>query len=459
MNSIVLFGITGDLARAKLIPSLARLWKGGFFEHGADVVDAADPAHLVARFIGFGRKDFSKEDFEKYIDEYSVLSAPSLSSDLSSDLLPESTSVQDFTSKWSYVCSDLDNIDGYKKLADTVGQGEVLFYVALPPQYQMTVAKMLVDAGLLSKSNTQNAANRIAFEKPFGYDAQSALSLNNFLLEHLGEEQIFRVDHYAGKEAVLALDESGKQGLLVDTYNSKDFSKIEVRLHEKKDVKGRGAFYDAVGALSDVGQNHLLYVLSSVLAAPFFNKSDFNNTEKKNISIEKMRHIALDTVDFDVSMDAVEVGQYEGFLSEDGVKPDSTTETFFKIKGKICDNENFVCYLGDRACTEDEENFKKDFIARWKGLEIEISAGKAMKENDVAVYLYNKKDLDKNEESVMVIPVNSQDINKPQKEAYDEVFRSALTGDKARFVDIEQVLIGWRLVEDVKKLHKKPFIY
>ncbi len=455
MNSIVLFGVTGDLSRAKLIPSLARLWTDGLFEQG----------------IGFVRKDFSKEDFEKYIAEYSAsVFGSSVEQNLSGQI-PDSSVAKNFASKWSYVCSGIDNIDGYKNLADTIGQSEVLFYVALPPQYQMTVANMLVSSGLLSK----NTKNRIAFEKPFGYDAPSALLLNNFLLEHLLEENIFRVDHYAGKEAVLALDGLGKQGLLTETYNSKNFSKIEVRLHEKKDVKGRGAFYDAVGALSDVGQNHLLYVLSSVLAAPFFvGRKVENNAEAQdegvqsfsteNISIEKMRHIALDTVDFDVSVDTVEVGQYAGFLSEDGVKLDSTTETYFKIRGKICDNENFVCYLGDRACTENEANFKKDFIARWKGLEIEISAGKAMKENDVAVYLYSKvleqgQELGLGQSSVTMISINSQDTNKPQKEAYDEVFRSALAGDKTRFMDIEQVLIGWRLVEDVKKLHKKPFIY
>lgn len=468
INNTVLFGVTGDLARAKLIPSLARLWKDVFFvctdggvgalTSGSVGDDRVSAVNTSPNFIGFGRKDFSKEDFEKYIGEYSGL---------------EASLRDEFVKRWNYVCSDLDDEKGYEKIGAMLAGESALFYVALPPQYQMTVAKRLVGAGLLSKnsensepSNISNASdvgstdrsytNSIAFEKPFGHSSDSALELNGFLLKNMNEGQVLRVDHYAGKEAILDIEESGRLGLLNKTLNSENISKIEIHLHEQKGAQGRGAFYDAVGALYDVGQNHILHALATVLVAPFLVGDIFVPV---NISLKKMRHIALESVDFDISQNGVDLGQYNGFLNEAGVGPNSQTETYFKIKGVVQDKIE--------ATVEVTEVFKKAFIERWGGLQIEISAGKAMKENDVAIYFYNKcasamKSMMECEPSVSMIPINGHravGVN----EAYDEIFRSALSGATERFVDIEQVLIGWQLTEAVKdmskKTGKKPFTY
>ena len=375
MNDIVLFGITGDLARHRLVPTLFTL----FINH--ELKD-------TVRLFGFGRKPFTDAEFKKFIADTCV----GIEGDIES-----------FVKLWVYIESELTDPSGYVKLFETLSDNSFI-YLSLPPQYHLDIVKHLVKAKVIKKSGTR----KIAFEKPFGSGLESARALDAFLSKHISQNNILRVDHYAGKEVLLDLEKAATLGILDFSLNSKVISKIDIRLHEKKTVGNRGVFYDSVGALFDVGQNHLLYMLSSILALP--------NIHTSNLPVSTIRSSNLSSVVF--SKKALFM-QYDSFRKEQGVNPDSQTETFFAIYGKV-QNKKSV----------------------WNGLPVVLSAGKGLREDDVSIRIYVK-----GKKEPIKIPVNGYG----KEDAYVHIFRAAITGNVSLFSDFKQIEIGWRLVEDFKK--------
>lgn len=423
---IILFGITGDLSRSKLIPSLMRLWKKD---------------HSLS-FVGFGRKDFSKDES---------------SSDSFSNFIKKYSGDANFSNNWKYVQSDLDEDRGYRELKNIIGTNTVgkkrgkslVFYIALPPQFQKVVASKIIE-NFAVKNGTANSSKYksesklpkdfvLAFEKPFGYSSASAKALNKMLLKSVREEQILRVDHYAGKQALIDMEKGAELGALGESFNNNHISKITVHFLEKNSANGRGAFYDHVGALADVLQNHMLYMLSTALAVPYILNSSKKNLNK---NIDKIREEVLAKIKYDFKNSVnknVELGQYKSFKKESGVSPKSKTETSFIIKGKISKADKY-----------------------WGGVDVEFIGGKSMSENDSAIYLqYNKSTVVKTNqaEDVLRLPINGYST----REAYDEIFQSAICeslGQKTgRFVSLKQILEGWKLVEKIKKLKIKPKLY
>jgi glucose-6-phosphate 1-dehydrogenase len=216
----ILFGVTGDLARRKIIPALADL------SHQFDIT-----------LLGYGRQAITTEEFRA-----SIVQAGGSTS---------------FISQADYIQGELDDAAGYKKLTtkiEQVGGDERLYYLSLPPTLYKEVITQLREAKLL------NDSVKLLLEKPFGLDLRSALSLQQTLDQAVSEDQVYRVDHFLGKSAVRSL------GRAVIPYRSKATS-IELQLLETTHAGDRGALYDTLGASRDMVQNHVLAILAQGLAA------------------------------------------------------------------------------------------------------------------------------------------------------------------------------------------------
>lgn len=400
MHNIVLLGITGDLAKKKLIPSLARI-----------------SAYKKIRVFGFGRKKMTQKEFESYLEDYAKESGYSFKNAL-----------EGF--KAQYVQSELDDMTGYTKLSKAT-KNKALVYMALPPAMQLSVSKLLIDSGVVTKG-TQSV---IAFEKPFGSNSAEAQKLNTFLKKHLDENQILRVDHYAGKETLLDLESSGRVGVFSFASQIFPIKEVKVSFKEKISADMRGSFYDSVGALSDVGQNHMLHMLLTFLAA--FAEPCVYNSNKGTCLISSTATGSLKTIR-SILASALKVtgkpmvGQYRGFRNVSGVHPDTNTETYFK----------FNLQLQKPVCEKNKNSDVYDSVMSiyniFKNTVFIFEAGKNMPENDVSIEM-------KGTQSYKLM------INRNcGKDAYDEIFTALIEQNIHRFVSFEQIISGWRIVEDVK---------
>lgn len=333
---LVVFGATGDLMERKLAPALFYLFKQKTLPPNFSVV-------------GFSRRDWSDEDFRKHLKSSLKKHYPQ---GLGRD-------VNKFLQLFVYHQGQLEDPKAYQRLSArlskldrrTKTRSNKLFYLAIPPHFYDNLFHQLALSGLTDR-NIQSWT-RVLVEKPFGKDLTHAEDLDKLLAKLFLEEQVYRVDHYLAKEVlqnIMAFRFSNN--LLEDVWNNKFIEKIEIKLLEHINVEGRGEFYDGVGALLDVGQNHLLQMLALVTMA--------NPGAMSGPGIRTKRAEVMDALHI-LNADEIRAhtlrAQYRGYRKEEGVAKNSNTETYFKIR------------------TEVEGN-------RFKGVPIYIESGKNFAEND-----------------------------------------------------------------------------
>jgi glucose-6-phosphate 1-dehydrogenase len=321
--AIVMFGASGDLARRKLLPAL---------------YDLSYHACLAPRFrlLGFARTHMSDDDFRQKAGE----SLPK-----GNEEGADENKKSEFLKHLQYFTGDYDDPEAFRRLAQRLEEidsesrlsGNRLFYLATPPEVYAHVIEHLKSAGL-TKPKTEKSWTRIIIEKPFGRDSASARELNSKVLAAFDESQVYRIDHYLGKETVqnMLVFRFGN-GIFEPLWNRNYVDSIQITAAESLGVERRAAFYETAGALRDMIQSHVLQ-LTSLMAMEAPAKFDATSVRNEKIKVlQSMRPFTPETIWKSVVRGQYGPGQVNGkpvpgYRQEPGVRPDSATETFVALK-------------------------------------------------------------------------------------------------------------------------------
>ncbi|MEX0795996.1 MAG: glucose-6-phosphate dehydrogenase, partial [Acidimicrobiia bacterium] len=295
-DALILFGITGDLARKHLFSALYELTAAGKLD--MPIVGVASSSLTVEELVERARK--ALDDAGDEIDD-------AVFGQLAANL--------------AYVSGDYRDSSTFERIAGELGDARcTVAYLAIPPGLFDDVVAGLASVGL-------NENGRVVLEKPFGRDTASAEVLNQIVHKHYPEERVFRIDHFLGKEAVQNLMVFRFSNTILEpVWNRHYVSGVQITLAEEFGVEGRGSFYDDVGAIRDVIQNHLLQVLSILaMEPPVSGNADALRDERVKV-LEAIPALVPDQI---------VRGQYEGYRDEAGVAPDSDTETYAIVRLEI----------------------------------------------------------------------------------------------------------------------------
>jgi glucose-6-phosphate 1-dehydrogenase len=454
--AIVIFGATGDLSKRKLFPAIYSLYRN---------------KQLPERFtiVGVGRRDKSDEefrnDFRASVEEFSRFGrgGDEVWAELAPRIHYSSMDVGD-TAGYANLKNKLDELDQIYNIP-----GNRLFYLAMAPEFFGTVSLNLRASGL----KNDEGWNRLVIEKPFGHDYESAQKLNEQIREAFKEEEIYRIDHYLGKEMVQNIEVVRfANSLFEPIWNSRHIANIQITSSETVGVEERGGYYDKAGALRDMVQNHMLQmVMMMAMEPPSRLKTEAIRDEKVKV-LRSIQRFSTDEIKQNVVRGQYTSGQYKGsnvpgYREEPNIPADSNTETF--VAAKL-----FV------------DNF------RWAGVPFYIRTGKRMaaKSTEIVVQfkdmpknLYHDKygSLDPNLLVIRVHPVEgmyvklnmkkqgteggvmpfamefcpSCDVNINSPEAYERLLYDVIEGDSTFFTRWDEVSLAWKLVDPIEKLWKE----
>jgi len=429
--TLVIFGITSNLAQIKLIPTLYDLVAGGAIESDFSV-------------IGVGRTPMDQEQFNSYISK--TLRTPNRHHTHAIDEQIEST----LLSKLHYLPADLTDPSSYKELnhqIENIGHKNLMIYLATFPSLYSTIFNKLHSAGLTI--STKDSWTRVMIEKPIGSDRSSAKEVNDLITKYFKEDQIFRLDHYLGKETLQnILTFRFGNGILEPLMTSEHIDHIEVTAAEDFGIGSRGSYYDQNGAIKDVGQNHLLQMIA---LATMDKPAEMTSDEITRERVKVLQNLVCDP-------ESLVTGQYEGYLSEKDVAPNSTIETYFSFKTSLN-------------------------TARFRGVPIYVRGGKylARTATEVAIIFKDSPNvliyrIQPNEGIVLKIMTKKpghtleleesymqfcypHDIDLP--DAYEKLIIDALRGDQTYFNDANEIDAQWALVDPLitAKHGMTPTIY
>jgi glucose-6-phosphate 1-dehydrogenase len=438
----IIFGITGDLATRKLLPALLNLYI---------------TKRLPSRFsiIGFSRRNMMRDEFRQYLrDNMKVRPGQYHEED-----------IKHFLDYITYHQGFFDNSDSYKELAKRISSiddvwkqcSNKLFHLSVPPAQYETILTHIAGSELSKPCSDETGWTRVLIEKPFGNDIETAKNLDKKLGSLFDENQIFRIDHYLAKEALQNIMAFRfNNSLFEPLWNHHHIDKVHIKLLEKGGIEGRGAFYDPLGALRDVGQNHILQMLAVVaMEPPRSYEADHVRKERARI-LSHLRPISPKSM-----ATFVVRGQFEGYLKEKGVDEGSKTETYFRL-------ETFVD------------------TARWKNIPFFLESGKALAENRAEIDVYFKNENDPERQNILTFRIqpdegikirfwvktpglgvdpSGQTMTTESKilkfkyadfsslqslpDAYEKVIYDAVIGDQTLFTSTDEVMSAWKFISPI----------
>ena len=400
---IVIFGATGDLCKKKLIPALYQLWC----------------KHLLPKdllIVGASRRDLPKETWLEKLGDYP----------------------QEFTTWLDFVSCDLDNPESLNKLHDE--SVDTTYFLSVPPERYENAIINLKEGGFLDDPDH----SRVVIEKPFGYDLKSANHLQSVVGRHLREKQVYRIDHYLGKDTVNNILATRFGNILLEPlWNREYIEEVQIFATETIGCEGRSQYYEGAGVVRDMLQNHMLQVLALIaMEAPCrMNATEIRREKTKVLSATRLG-------------DKLVTGQYEGYRNEQGVGPESMTQTF--VAGDL--------YI---------DNW------RWKGVPFHFMTGKKMPYQGVEVVIKLKSPplslfegetpgrivmrLQPHAHLDIQIDVKSPGLGDSVElatlthrypdwlgvDGYEKLLYDAINNDQSHFVHSEEVLESWRIVDDL----------
>ena len=418
-KTLVIFGATGDLCRRKLIPALETLHKKGLLPDNFKIIGAA-------------RRENTRQSWLESLGRYYEA---------------------DFSLKLDYHRCDLSDVDSLRSIPVT---DDMTFFLSVPPDRYSDAIQNLKSAGLVDDPEK----SRVIIEKPFGTDLESANHLQSVVAGCLREKQVYRIDHYLGKDTVNnILATRFSNTLLEPLWNRNYIEEVQIFATETIGCEGRSQYYDGAGVVRDMLQNHMLQILSLIaMDAPCRNDAKEIRREKvKVLSATRLGH-------------KVVFGQYESYKSEEGVDAFSETPTY--IAGDIyIDNWRwkgvpFHFMSGKKmpyTCTEVVIKLKAPPIGLFDGHEFNDRIVMRFQPNphlDIRIDMKSPGLDDKVQTATLTHPYPEGAID-----GYVKLFYDSLNGDQSHFVHAEEVLESWRIVDDLLCVGDKcpirtaPFIY
>lgn len=416
---IVIFGATGDLCKKKLIPALYKLWQK----------DLLPDNFLI---VGSARRSPSTDEWKKSLGEYP----------------------NEFLRHIDYQSADLSMPETLRHLPDY--PNDITYFLSVPPERYGDAIINLKEAGCLDDPER----TRVVIEKPFGYDYQSANTLQSVVARHLREKQVYRIDHYLGKDTVNNILATRFGNILLEPlWNREYIEEVQIFATETIGCEGRSQYYEGAGVVRDMLQNHMLQVLALIaMEAPCrMNATEIRREKTKVLAATRLGEKLI-------------TGQYEGYRDEQGVGPESMTQTF--VAGDL--------YI---------DNW------RWKGVPFHFMTGKKMPYQCVEVVIKLKApplslfEGETNDRIVMRLQPHAHldvqiDVKSPGLgdqvelatlthrypdwlgvDGYEKLLYDATNGDQSHFVHSEEVLESWRIVDDLLctgeqcPVRTAPYIY
>ena len=418
-KGIVIFGATGDLCKKKLIPALYKLWQKDLL-----------PENFL--IVGSARRQPTTDDWKRSLGEY-----------------PE-----DFFHHVDYISADLSMPETLTHLPDYID--DMTYFLSVPPERYADAIANLKEAGCLDDPER----TRVVIEKPFGNDYKSADNLSTLVARHLREKQVYRIDHYLGKDTVNNILATRFSNILLEPlWNRNYIEEVQIFATETIGCEGRSQYYETAGAVRDMLQNHILQVLALIaMEAPC-------RMSAKEVRREKTKVLAATRMSENIIL-----GQYHGYRDEEGVDPNSGTPTYF-------------------AGTLFVDNW------RWEGVPFNVMTGKKMPYGCVEVVIKLKAPPLKlyegeiNDRIVIRLQphphldirmdIKSPGLNDdlelatlthayPEERAvdgYEKLLYDAINGDQSHFVHADEVMESWRIVDDLLctgdscPIRTVPYIY
>lgn len=438
---IVIFGATGDLTARKLVPAIYHLAKEGYISDKTVVVGFARGEHTHHSF---------REGMSNALDKFSRTKK-------------DNEFWDQFKNRIFYNRSEFESDQGYedlKKLLDQIDreygtQGNRIFYLSTQPSYFSPIVKKLAEHQLIYAPN-QDKWSRVIIEKPFGKDLNSAIQLQKDLSESLDESQIYRMDHYLGKEAVLNLFTLRfESGFFEPMWNNQYIDNVQITMSEDIGIGSRARLWEEVGALRDFFQNHLMQLLAVIaMDAPAKLEPDLIHHEKIKV-LNQIRPFPMEHLE-----DFIVAGQYVkgnvngqkvlGYLEENGVPKDSQATTFIAAKLFIdnprWDGVPFYIRGGKRMAKQTVEivvTFKNQANALF--IRIQPKAGIFLKT------LSKVPGIDNSHDAVVFGFKPEEHFAKTGSEAYEKLIFDCMQGNDSTYVHVEEQLASWRTLDPVQK--------